>query len=92
MMGMVPATVRLTAAQTAARVAAQGLSSAYAMLGGPVGIAAAIATAAAGWWMVRESTAAADGALVDFNGTLDDTIEKFRELNKQQQAGEIMRA
>ncbi|WWW34087.1 phage tail length tape measure family protein [Stenotrophomonas rhizophila] len=91
MMGMVPATVRLTAAQTAARVAAQGLSSAYAMLGGPVGIAAAIATAAAGWWMVRESTAAADGALVDFNGTLDDTIEKFRELNKQQQAGEILR-
>ncbi|MFG6111119.1 phage tail protein [Stenotrophomonas nematodicola] len=91
MMGMVPATVRLTAAQTAARVAAQGLSSAYAALGGPVGIAAAIATAAAGWWMVRDSTTSADSALVDFNGTLDDTIEKFRELNKQQQAGEILR-
>ncbi len=91
MMGMVPATVRLTAAQTAARVAAQGLASAYSALGGPVGIAAAIATAAAGWWMVRESTASADSALVDFNGTLDDTIDKFRELNKQQQAGEILR-
>lgn len=91
MMGMVPATVRLTAAQTAARVAAQGLSSAYSALGGPVGIAAAIATAAAGWWMVRESTASADSALVDFNGTLDETVDKFRELNKQQQAGEILR-
>lgn len=91
MMGMVPATVRLTAAQTAARVAAQGLSSAYAALGGPVGIAAALATAAAGWWVIRESTKDAEGALIDFNGTMDDTIEKFRELNKQQQAGEILR-
>lgn len=91
MMGMVPATVRLTAAQTAARVAAQGLQSAYAALGGPVGIAAAIATAAATWWVVRDSTDDAHSSLVDFNGTLDDTIEKFRELNKQQQAGEILR-
>lgn len=91
MMGMVPATVRLTAAQTAARVAAQGLSSAYAALGGPVGIAAALATAAAGWWVIRDSTKDADSALIDFNGTIDDTIEKFRELNKQQQAGEILR-
>lgn len=91
MMGMVPATVRLTAAQTAARVAAQGLSSAYAALGGPVGIAAALATAAAGWWVIRDSTKDADSALIDFNGTMDDTIDKFRELNKQQQAGEILR-
>jgi hypothetical protein len=91
MMGMVPATVRLTAAQTAARVAAQGLSSAYAALGGPVGIAAAIATAAAGWWMVRDSTKDADSALIDFNGTLDSTIEKYRELNKQEQAGELLK-
>jgi len=91
MMGMVPATVRLTAAQTAARVAAQGLSSAYAALGGPIGIAAAIATAGAAWWMVRDSTKAADEALIDYNGTLSETIDKFRELGKQEQAGELLR-
>ena len=91
MMGMVPATVRLTAAQTAARVAAQGLSSAYAALGGPIGIAAAIATAGAAWWMVRDSTKAADDALIDYNGTLSETIDKFRELGKQEQAGELLR-
>lgn len=91
MMGMVPATVRLTAAQTAARVAAQGLASAYAALGGPVGIAAALATAAAGWWVIRDSTKDADSALIDFNGTLDETIAKYRELNKQEQAGELLK-
>ncbi|MGA6148550.1 phage tail protein [Stenotrophomonas sp. NPDC077461] len=91
MMGMLPPTVRLTAAQTAARVAAQGLQSAYAALGGPVGIAAAIATAAAGWWMIRDSTKEADSALIDFNGTLDDTITKYTELNKQERAGELLK-
>ncbi|WP_422505961.1 phage tail protein [Stenotrophomonas sp. GZD-301] len=91
MLGMLPPTVRLTAAQTAARVAAQGLQSAYAALGGPVGIAAAIATAAAGWWMIRDSTKEADSALIDFNGTLDDTIAKYTELNKQERAGELLK-
>ncbi|OUL16981.1 hypothetical protein B0X78_02970 [bacterium AM6] len=50
-----------------------------------------LATAAAGWLLFRDNTNTAAAALIDFGGAADTAIERFRELNRQQQAGEILR-
>ncbi len=71
--------------------AARAGASTLAMLGGPAGIVTMLATAAAGWLLFRDSTNTAAAALIDFGGAADTAIEKFRELNRQQQAGEILR-
>jgi tape measure domain-containing protein len=90
------ATLLLAQAQTQATAAnaswaARAGASTLAMLGGPAGIVAMLATAAAGWLIFRDSTNTAAAALIDFGGAADTAIEKFRELNRQQQAGEILR-
>lgn len=59
--------------------------------GGPAGLAFIVASAAASWLAFRDNTNAAARALVDFTGPADQAIEKFKELNRQQQAGEILR-
>jgi len=66
-------------------------ASTLALLGGPAGIVTMLATAAAGWLIFRDNTDTASAALIDFGGAADTAIEKFRELNRQQQAGEILR-
>ena len=89
------ATLLLAQAQTqsaaaSASWAARAGASTLAMLGGPAGIVTMLATAAAGWLIFRDNTNTASAALVDFNATADVAIEKFRELNRQEQAGEIL--
>ncbi|WP_243380225.1 tape measure protein [Stenotrophomonas sp. LMG 10879] len=78
-------------AAASASWAARAGASTLAMLGGPAGIATMLATAAAGWLIFRDNTNTASAALIDFGGAADTAIEKFRELNRQQQAGEILR-
>ncbi|WP_416056952.1 tape measure protein [Stenotrophomonas maltophilia] len=90
------ATLLLAQAQTqsaaaSASWAARAGASTLAMLGGPAGIVTMLATAAAGWLIFRDNTNTAAAALIDFGGAADTAIEKFRELNRQQQAGEILR-
>ncbi|WP_285311587.1 tape measure protein [Stenotrophomonas maltophilia] len=90
------ATLLLAQAQTQAAAANAGWlaragSATLAMLGGPAGIVTMLATAAAGWLIFRDNTKIASAALIDFGGAADTAIEKFRELNRQQQAGEILR-
>ncbi|HDS1137599.1 TPA: phage tail tape measure protein [Stenotrophomonas maltophilia] len=77
----------------AATASTMGLAakSALGFLGGPAGLAFMVGSTAASWLLFRNNTAAANSALVDFNGTAAEAIEKFRELNRQQQAGEILR-
>lgn len=78
-------------AAASASWAARAGASTLAMLGGPAGIVTMLATAAAGWLIFRDNTNTAAAALIDFGGAADTAIEKFRELNRQQQAGEILR-
>ncbi|WP_256647528.1 tape measure protein [Stenotrophomonas maltophilia] len=78
------------AAANASWVARAGAST-LAMLGGPAGIVTMLATAAAGWLIFRDNTAVASAALIDFGGAADTAIEKFKTLNAQMQAGEILR-
>lgn len=78
-------------AAASASWAARAGASTLAMLGGPAGIVTMLATAAAGWLLFRDNTNTAATALIDFGGAADTAIEKFRELNRQQQAGEILR-
>lgn len=90
------ATLLLAQAQTQSAAASAGWlaragSATLAMLGGPAGIVTMLATAAAGWLIFRDNTNTASAALIDFGGAADTAIEKFRELNRQQQAGEILR-
>ncbi|HGM5507344.1 TPA: tape measure protein [Stenotrophomonas maltophilia] len=66
-------------------------SATLAMLGGPAGIVTMLATAAAGWLIFRDNTKIASAALIDFGGAADTAIEKFKTLNAQMQAGEILR-
>ncbi|WP_313424693.1 tape measure protein [Stenotrophomonas rhizophila] len=90
------ATLLLAQAQAQATAAnaswmARAGASTLAMLGGPAGIITVLATAAAGWLLFRDNTNTAASALIDFGGAADAAISKFRELNRQQQAGEILR-
>lgn len=78
------------AAANAGWVARAGAST-LAMLGGPAGIVTMLATAATGWLIFRDNTAVASAALIDFGGAADTAIEKFKTLNAQMQAGEILR-
>ncbi len=66
-------------------------ASTLALLGGPAGIVTMLATAAAGWLIFRDNTTTASAALVDFSGAADTAIEKFGTLNRQLQAGEMLR-
>ncbi|MDG9990556.1 phage tail tape measure protein [Stenotrophomonas sp. GD04024] len=85
----------LTVAQqgVAATASSMGLAakSALSFFGGPLGLAFMVGTTAASWLAFRDNTNHAERALVEFNGTAADAINKFRELNRQQQAGEILR-
>lgn len=89
------AVIALTAAQVNATAATNilggALKSTLAFFGGPAGLVFLVGATAASFLLFRDNTSAADRALIDFNGTADDSIAKFKELNRQQQAGEILR-
>jgi len=75
----------------ATNLAAAAGRGALAILGGPAGLALTLGTVAAGWLLFRGGTDDASQALVDFSGAADTAIEKFSELNAQQQAGQLLR-
>lgn len=81
---------QLEVAAASNRLALAG-KAALGFFGGPVGLAATIALTAGSWLYFRNSTREAERALLDFNGAADATIAKFKELNRQQQAGEVLR-
>lgn len=89
------ATLALAAAQTQAAAATGILSgamkSALAFVGGPAGLLFLVGSTAASFLLFRDNTASAQKSLIDLNGTLDESIAKFKELGKQQQAGEILK-
>lgn len=88
------AVIALEAAQARAAAAAnvwgRAAGSLLGFFGGPAGLAVMLATTAASWLLFRDNTDKASQALIDFSGAADTAIEKFRELNRQQQAGEII--
>lgn len=75
----------------ATNIAAAAGRGALAILGGPAGLALTLGTVAAGWLMFRNGSDDAGQALIDLGGAADDAIEKFAELNQQQQAGQLLR-
>jgi tape measure domain-containing protein len=75
----------------ATNLAATAGRGALAMLGGPAGLALTLGTVAAGWLLFRSGTDEGSQALIDFSSAADTAIDKFRELNAQQQAGQLLR-
>lgn len=71
-----------TTALTGVRAAGAGL---LGIMGGPVGLAFTIGAVAASYLLFREGANEATSALIDQNGTLDDSIQKFKELSAEQQ-------
>ena len=55
------------------------------LLGGPLGLVFTVGAVAASYFMFRDGANDATSALIDQNGTLDDSIQKFKELSAEQQ-------
>lgn len=83
------ASTRASAAASLTTTALTGVRSAGAgllgIMGGPVGLAFTIGAVAASYFLFRDGANAATSALIDQNGTLDDSIQKFKELSAEQQ-------
>lgn len=86
---LMTAAAQKQATAAAAGLASRGLQAISGLLGGPVGIAAMVATTAAGWLLFRDNTNAATRAIDDMTGSLGDAIAKYRELDQLQRAGAI---
>lgn len=71
-------------ASTAATIAVNGLKGAMALLGGPIGIVAAVA---AGWYLYAQQQSQARKESVAFANTLPDVISKLKEMNLAQAQG-----
>ncbi len=76
------------AAAASGRLALAG-KAALGFFGGPAGLAFVVASTAISWLAFRDNTNAASQALVDWAGSADQAISKFKELNALQQASEI---
>ena len=89
------ATIALAAAQTQAAAATNilggAVKSTLAFFGGPAGLLFLIGSTAASFLLFRNNASDTQRSLLDLNGTLDESIAKFNELNRAQQAGEILR-
>jgi len=89
------ATLAAAQAQTAygraTNLTATAGRAALGFLGGPAGLAITVGLAAAGWLAFSDNTDSASQALDNWSGSADEAIAKFRELNKEQQAGAILR-
>lgn len=77
--------------QRATSATAMAGRAALGVLGGPAGLAITIGMVAAGWLLFRDNTDAATSALDNWSGSADEAVAKFRELNKEQQVGAILR-
>lgn len=77
-----------TAATSRAAIAKR---AALGILGGPAGLAVTVGMVAAGWLLFRDNTDEAAAALDNWSGSADEAVAKFRELNKEQQVGAILR-
>jgi tape measure domain-containing protein len=55
------------------------------LLGGPLGLVFTVGAVAASYLLFRDGANEATSALIDQNGTLDDSIQKFKELSAEQQ-------
>lgn len=75
------ATVRYA---TVSNTAASAGRAVLGFLGGPVGLAITVATAAAGWLLFRDNTDSATKAMRDMTGPLDELVKKYQDLNAQQ--------
>ncbi|MFY3333345.1 tape measure protein [Achromobacter xylosoxidans] len=75
------ATARYAAVSNTAAAAGRAV---LGFLGGPVGLAITVATAAAGWLLFRDNTDSATKAMQDMTGPLDELVKKYGELNAQQ--------
>ena len=82
------ATAAVATAQAGLRTASAGLG---ALLGGPMGLALMAGTAAASFLLFSEHSKKVEQSLVDLGQPLDTVIAKFKELAKDQQAGELVR-
>ncbi|WP_072089532.1 tape measure protein, partial [Yersinia aldovae] len=85
------ANVRYNAAAKAASIASvattmavNGLKGAMALLGGPIGIVAAVA---AGWYLYAQQQSEAKKESIAFASTLPDVISKLKEMNLAQSQG-----
>lgn len=76
------ATDQLAAANTRLTAASAGILS---VLGGPMGIALAVGTVAAGYFLMRDGANSATDALIDQNTTIEDSVKKYKELGDAQQ-------
>lgn len=89
------ATIALAAAQAQAAAATNilggAVKSTLAFFGGPAGLLFLIGSTAASFLLFRNNASDTQRSLLDLNGTLDESIAKFNELNRAQQAGEILR-
>lgn len=72
---------QLAATQSVTRRAGSALLGVF---GGPVGLVTMIGLTAAQWLLFRDSTEEAEQALIDWSGTADQAITKFREMNREQ--------
>ena len=72
-----------TAAAASARLATAG-KAALGFFGGPLGLAFVVASTAASWLLFRDNTKQAEEALIDWSGTADQAITRFREMNREQ--------
>ncbi|MGK4439152.1 tape measure protein [Yersinia proxima] len=71
-------------ASVAATMAVNGLKGAMALLGGPIGIVAAVA---AGWYLYAQQQSEAKKESIAFANTLPDVISKLKEMNLAQAQG-----
>ena len=83
---VVNAAVAASARATAAASTFAGAGRAVlGLLGGPLGLVFTVGAVAASYFMFRDGANEATSALIDQNGTIDDSIQKFKELSAEQQ-------
>ncbi len=87
MMANARAAYQQAAASRAAAVAGTG---ALGLLGGPVGIGVTLAAVAAGYLLMRDSTDESTKSLRENNESVDDAIEKYKELDEVKRRAQLV--
>ncbi len=84
----------LDAAQKAAAASASMMATtgraALGILGGPAGLAISVGLVAAGWLTFGRNTERAESELANWTGTAAEAVAKFRELNAEIRAGNLL--
>lgn len=74
----------------ASRAAAVAGTSALGLLGGPVGIGVTLAAVAAGYLLMRDSTNESTKSLRENNESVDDAINKYKELDEVRRRSQLV--